>query len=66
MRVQGEEVDKSTKGAEQVFMCECVACVRKGRVKLLSIIVFSNSSVYNIKDIFRIYCFEKLTCLVIW
>ena len=66
MRVQGEEVDKSTKGVEQVCMRKCVACVRKGRVKLLSIIVFSNSSVYNIKDIFRIYCFEKLTCLMIW
>ena len=50
--MQGEEVDRSMKGAEKVCMCYlsvCVASVRKGRVKLLSIIVFSNSTVYNIR-----------------
>ena len=48
-----------------VSLSVCVACVRKGRDKLLSIIVSSNSTVYNIKDISRIYCFQKLTYLLI-
>ena len=66
--MQGEEVDRSMKGAEKVCMCYlsvCVASVRKGRVKLLSIIVSSNSAVYNVKDISRIYCFQKLAYLLI-
>ena len=38
-----------------VSLSVCVACVRKGRDKLLSFIVSSNSTEYNIKTIDMTY-----------
>ena len=50
-----------------VFKCECVACVRKGRVKLLSITVFSNIQIaqYIIYRIFSEYIVLR-NSLVFW